>query len=174
MTKETFTNKLIKRFYGITGPLDEHKRQEVDRIGNIAFVYLFYVLLLSNLIAILISYRSPELVGKFYPAFLFGLTTLLSLYVSFKGKMAGVAQFDTEELTAKEKKQIHHIGLKAGLHFGLWMYVSLAFLELFLDQTDLIKTLTSPRHLLSSGLAGLLFGLVSHLTIKLRQRQSKD
>ena len=27
MIKETFTDKLIKRFYGITGPLDEQKRQ---------------------------------------------------------------------------------------------------------------------------------------------------
>ena len=38
MIKETFTDKLIKRFYGITGPLDEQKRQQVDRMGNIAFV----------------------------------------------------------------------------------------------------------------------------------------
>ncbi|MFR8245498.1 MAG: DUF3278 domain-containing protein [Streptococcus sp.] len=30
MIKETFTDKLIKRFYGITGPLDE-QRQQVDR-----------------------------------------------------------------------------------------------------------------------------------------------
>lgn len=42
MIKETFTDKLIKRFYGITGPLDEQKRQQVDRMGNIAFVVLFF------------------------------------------------------------------------------------------------------------------------------------
>ena len=34
MIKETFTDKLIKRFYGITGPLDEQKRQQVDRMGT--------------------------------------------------------------------------------------------------------------------------------------------
>ena len=36
MVKETFTDKLIKRFYGINGPLDEQKRQQVDRMGNIS------------------------------------------------------------------------------------------------------------------------------------------
>ena len=51
MIKETFTDKLIKRFYGITGPLDEQKRQQVDRMGNInpkiliiAFVMPFYAI----------------------------------------------------------------------------------------------------------------------------------
>ena len=28
MKKETFSDKMIKRFYGITGPLDEQKRQQ--------------------------------------------------------------------------------------------------------------------------------------------------
>ena len=28
MKKETLTEKLIKRIYGISGPLDEHKRRE--------------------------------------------------------------------------------------------------------------------------------------------------
>ena len=45
MIKETFTDKLIKRFYGITGPLDEQKRQQVDRMGNIAFVVPYFVVI---------------------------------------------------------------------------------------------------------------------------------
>ena len=56
MIKETFTDKLIKRFYGITGPLDEQKRQQVDRMGNIAFVVLFFTLLCGNCIAFLIGF----------------------------------------------------------------------------------------------------------------------
>ena len=49
MIKETFTDKLIKRFYGITGPLDEQKRQQVDRMGNMAFVVLFYILIFGEI-----------------------------------------------------------------------------------------------------------------------------
>ena len=41
MKKETFTEKLIKRTFGISGPLDEHKKREADRIGNQVFIVLF-------------------------------------------------------------------------------------------------------------------------------------
>ncbi len=47
MKKETFTEKLIKRTYGISGPLDEHKRREADRIGNKIFMVLFYLMILA-------------------------------------------------------------------------------------------------------------------------------
>lgn len=50
MKKETLTEKLIKRIYGISGPLDEHKRREADRIGNQVFIVLFYLMTFGNLI----------------------------------------------------------------------------------------------------------------------------
>ena len=56
MKKETFTEKLIKRIYGISGPLDEHKRREADRIGNKIFVILFYLMTLGNLIPFFLAY----------------------------------------------------------------------------------------------------------------------
>lgn len=63
MKKETFTEKLIKRIYGISGPLDEHKRREADRIGNKIFVILFYLMTLGNLIpfSLLINIRKLSL-----------------------------------------------------------------------------------------------------------------
>ena len=71
MVKETFTDKLIKRFYGITGPLDEQKRQQVDRMGNMAFVVLFYILIFGNCIAFLLSSKYPELVAPLFSFLLF-------------------------------------------------------------------------------------------------------
>ncbi len=85
MIKETFTDKLIKRFYGITGPLDEQKRQQVDRMGNIAFVVLFFTLLCGNCIAFLIGFKYPELVARIYPILLlksglcFGISMFLGM-----------------------------------------------------------------------------------------------
>ena len=35
MIKETFTDKLIKRFYGITGPLDEQKRPRLTMTAGV-------------------------------------------------------------------------------------------------------------------------------------------
>ncbi|WP_153055075.1 DUF3278 domain-containing protein, partial [Streptococcus suis] len=42
---------MIKRFYGIRGPLDEYRRTEADAIGGQAFIYYFYFLALGNAIA---------------------------------------------------------------------------------------------------------------------------
>ena len=38
MKKETFSYKMIKRFYGITGPLDEQKRQQAENVSFFMFV----------------------------------------------------------------------------------------------------------------------------------------
>ncbi|TPR42341.1 DUF3278 domain-containing protein [Apilactobacillus micheneri] len=46
--RESFFTKCIKRFYGITGPLDEYKRQEINRIGNNAFIVCWIYIMLSN------------------------------------------------------------------------------------------------------------------------------
>ncbi|MFR2572866.1 MAG: DUF3278 domain-containing protein [Streptococcus salivarius] len=68
--KKLLTDKLIKRFYGITGPLDEQKRQQVDRMGNIAFVVLFYILILVIVLPFLLGSKYPELVARIYPILL--------------------------------------------------------------------------------------------------------
>lgn len=55
MNKENFTDRLIKRFYGISGPLDEYKRREADRMGNIALIFLVWFLMLGNVVALLLA-----------------------------------------------------------------------------------------------------------------------
>lgn len=50
--KETLMEKIIKRFYGISGVLDEYRLQEIRRIGNNAFMFLFWYILLSNFIVL--------------------------------------------------------------------------------------------------------------------------
>lgn len=48
--KESLNVRLIKWFYGIPGPLDEYGRQQVDRIGSNAFIFLWLESFFSNLI----------------------------------------------------------------------------------------------------------------------------
>ena len=40
--KETKFEKYMKFWYGISGPLDEQKRQVMNRIGNRAFFIFFF------------------------------------------------------------------------------------------------------------------------------------
>ncbi|CYY60393.1 membrane protein [Streptococcus suis] len=51
MKKETFQDKLIKRFYGIAGPLDEFRQKEASRLGNTCFILLFWGTMALTLLA---------------------------------------------------------------------------------------------------------------------------
>ncbi|MGZ7236452.1 DUF3278 domain-containing protein, partial [Streptococcus pyogenes] len=59
MNKESFTDKLLKRFYGITGPLDEYRRQQIDRVGNICYVWLTTILIFGNLVVYILGQKHP-------------------------------------------------------------------------------------------------------------------
>jgi len=48
------TTKIIKRFYGVQGVLDEYRRQEFYKIGNTGFMALFCYTLISNVIVFVI------------------------------------------------------------------------------------------------------------------------
>ena len=82
MKKETLTEKLIKRIYGISGPLDEHKRREADRIGNKIFMILFYLMTLGNLIPFVLAYRYPQVVAVGYPIIIFLISMVCAFYVT--------------------------------------------------------------------------------------------
>ncbi|MGT2757045.1 DUF3278 domain-containing protein [Streptococcus ovuberis] len=171
MNKEPFTDKLIKRFYGITGPLDEYKRHEVDRIGNIGFIVLFYVLVLGNFLAILAAYHYPEQVALLYPIILTVVILLLSFYIVLKGKKAGVSHFEKEELSEKELKKLSYAGLKAGLFFGTGVYLMQGLLQWLIDQEPFLAVLTNWRTVIVAVLQGIFFGGFIHLIIKSRMKR---
>lgn len=159
MIKETFTDKLIKRFYGITGPLDEQKRQQVDRMGNIAFVVLFFTLLCGNCIAFLIGFKYPELVARIYPILLLIIIMVVGSILTYKLKISAVNAFDEEELTEKEKKQLKHVGLKSGLCFGISMFLGMPLVHFLVDNKDYLTELFSIRNMLSGILKLSFLGL---------------
>ena len=166
MVKETFTDKLIKRFYGITGPLDEQKRQQVDRMGNIAFVVLFFTLLFGNCITFLLSFKYPELVARIYPILLLIIILLVSSILTYKLKISAVNAFDEEELTEKEKKQLKHVGLKSGLYFGISMFL--------VDNKDYLTELFSIHNMLSGIFEAILFGAIMQGLVNAGIKQAKS
>lgn len=86
MKKETFTEKLIKRIYGISGPLDEHKRREADSIGNQVFIVLFYLMIFGNLIPLLLAYKYPQEVALIYPPLILVIALIAAGYVTYQMK----------------------------------------------------------------------------------------
>lgn len=135
MKKETFNEKLIKRTYGISGPLDEHKRREADRIGNKVFMVLFYLLIFGNLIPFVLAYKYPQVVAFGYPIIILLVSMVCAIYVSTQTKKTGITAIDPDMLSQKESKQLRYPGIKAGLLYGVFMFFGIPLLNVLTDNS---------------------------------------
>ncbi|CIY06502.1 DUF3278 domain-containing protein [Streptococcus pneumoniae] len=174
MKKETFTEKLIKRIYGISGPLDEHKRREADRIGNKIFVILFYLMTLGNLIPFVLAYKYPQIVAIGYPLVIFGISMISALYVLSQTRKTGITAIDLDMLNEKESKQLHYPGLKAGIVFGLMSFFTTPLLHILLGESqDYLQSLLAFKNIFSSILQSVFFGVVIQIIISRRIEKAK-
>ncbi len=174
MKKETFTEKLIKRIYGISGPLDEHKRREADRIGNKIFVILFYLMTLGNLIPFVLAYKYPQIVAIGYPLVIFGISMISALYVLSQTRKTGITAIDLDMLNEKESKQLHYPGLKAGIVFGLMSFFTTPLLHILLGESqDYLQSLLAFKNIFSSFLQSVFFGVVIQIIISRRIEKAK-
>lgn len=180
MKKEAFTEKLIKRIYGISGPLDEHKRREADRIGNQVFIILFYLMTFGNLIPFVLAYKYPQIVAIGYPIVVFGISMISAFYVLSQTKKTGITAIDPDMLSEKESKQLHYPGLKAGLFFGLWIFFITPLLDILIGEgQDYFQSLLTIRNGVSSILGSIFFGasiqfLISRRIAKAKKNQDND
>ena len=174
MKKETFTEKLIKRIYGISGPLDEHKRREADRIGNQVFIILFYLMTFGNLIPVVLAYKYPQIVAIGYPLVVFGISMISALYVLSQTKKTGITAIDPDMLSEKESKQLHYPGMKAGLLYGLMSFFSTPLLHILLGESqDYLQSLLAFENIFSSILQSFFFGVIIQIIISRRIAKTK-
>ena len=174
MKKETFTEKLIKRIYGISGPLDEHKRREADRIGNQVFIILFYLMTFGNLIPFVLAYKYPQIVAIGYPIVVFGISMISAFYVLSQTKKTGITAIDPDMLSEKESKQLHYPGMKAGIVFGLMSFFTTPLLHILLDESqDYLQSLLAFENIFSSILQSVFFGVVIQIIISRRIEKAK-
>ena len=180
MKKETFTEKLIKRTYGISDPLDEYKRREADRIGNQVFIILFYLMIFGNLIPLLLAYKFPQLVALVYPPLILVTALIAAGYVTYQMQKTGITTIDLDMLNEKESKQLHYPGLKAGLFFGLWIFFINPLLDILIGEgQDYFQSLLTIRNGISSILGSIFFGasiqfLISRRIAKAKKDQDED
>ena len=174
MKKETFTEKLIKRTYGISGPLDEHKRRETNRIGNQVFIVLFYLMIFGNFIPLVLAYKYPQEVALVYPPLVLVIALIAAGYVTYQMKKTGITAIDPEMLSEKESKQLHYPGLKAGLFFGLWIFFITPLLDIIIGEgQDYFQSLLTIRNGVSSILGSIFFGVVIQILISRRIAKAK-
>ncbi|GAF37781.1 DUF3278 domain-containing protein [Lentilactobacillus farraginis] len=160
--KETFGTKIIKHFYGIPGVLDEHARQEVNRIGSNAYLMLVSYLLVSTLIVLLISIQHLEnafwiLVFSNIIVPIYGINGYV-LVATNRLHLADKEVRSQNYADAVKRNIIHGIG--RAVYFGITMFLFTSITNWFIDGTRPIQTLTSIHELVRWLLAGVLFGVL--------------
>ena len=174
MKKETLTEKLIKRIYGISGPLDEHKRREADRIGNQVFIVLFYLMTFGNLIPLVLAHKYPQLVALVYPPLILVIALITAGYVTYQMQKTGITTIEPDMLSEKESKQLQYPGLKAGVFFSLWMFFITPLLHILIgDGQDYFHSLLTIGNALTSILGSVFFGVSIQFLISRRIAKSK-
>ena len=143
-------------------------------MGNMAFVVLFYILIFGNCIALLLSFKYPELVARIYPILLLTIILVVSGVLTYKFKMSAVNAIDEEELTEKEQKQLKHAGLKSGLYFGVYMFLGMPLIQLLVNHKDYLTELFSVRNMLSGIFDAVLFGAIMQGLVNARIKQAKS
>lgn len=174
MKKETFTEKLIKRTYGISGPLDEYKRREADSIGNQVFIVLFYLMIFGNLIPLLLAYKYPQEVALIYPPLILVIALIASGYVTYQMKKTGITAIDPDMLSEKESKQLHYPGLKAGSIYGTVIFFIIPLIDtLTSENPNFISSLLNTKHIFKTILGAFFFGVMIHIVDSLRIARAK-
>ena len=158
MKKEPLNEKLIKRIYGISGPLDEHKRREADHIRNKVFMILFYLMIFGNLIPLILAYKFPQLVALVYPPLILVIALIAAGYVTYQMQKTGITTIEPDMLSEKENKQLHYPGLKAGMVYGLMSFFSTPLLLILLGESqDYLQSLLAFKNIFSSILQSVFF-----------------
>ncbi len=174
MTKETIMDKLIKRFYGISGPLDEYRRAEINRIGNNCFVVLIIYLLLSSLVALIFYMRFPE--ATFFALIFMNFGFLI--YGLFMYFLIKVAKLNLTENTVPAnkikdaKRQAARRGLLAGFEFSVLMY-GINILTSWGMKDPLSPEIFSLKRIVLYIIAGVFFGLMTWLICLARIKKIK-
>ena len=176
MKKETFSDKMIKRFYGITGPLDEQKRQQAEHLGNKGFIWLFFILIFGNAIAFPMAFRWPKIIAVAYPILLEIIILGFCVYIVIQARRKGIDNLELGLQDEKEEKAMKHAGLKAGFSYWLLFYPLFSIMIAVMEKKDILQVLLQPKLIIAGLAAGLGFGLIMHFIAKgkIRQAQKRE
>lgn len=150
---------MIKRFYGIRGPLDEYRRTRADEIGGLTFVYHFYFLALGNAVAYFLAYRYPVEVATYYPMIIAFFSIILIGIVNMRTLHADLPQYDVDELSPEERQGRPLNPILWGLGVALLSTVFAGVADLFNLNLPLTASILHTKSLLFGGMMGLFASL---------------
>lgn len=174
--KENFLTKCIKRFYGITGPLDEYKRQEINRIGNNSFIICWIYLMISNFIFFFCGYNHPEHAVITYGGVNFIFLMSISFYIMIASYRSKITINEVSENNYKnEKRKIKYRMIISGIIFGLLIYLINPLTSVVVDHESYLNQIIHPtkRYLIQCILETVFWCLFMYLIMKNRTKKMK-
>ncbi|MFT8539252.1 MAG: DUF3278 domain-containing protein [Leuconostoc mesenteroides] len=160
-TKETLATKLLKRFYGVQGVLDEYRRNEIYKIGNTGFIAMFYYALFSNFIVLLVfsldNHRHTEDILMWYIiANIIFLICGICGYVLITTRRRHLLENEVQDIET-QKKHLKYLAIRQGIFFGVFNYL---FTVLMSPE---FSDLRSIRSLFGAIFADTFFGVAMYL-----------
>ncbi|WP_125760665.1 DUF6773 family protein [Companilactobacillus hulinensis] len=173
-TKESFSTKSIKYFYGIDGELDEYRRSELNRIGNNAYMILFYYLLISTIVA-------EFVVGNSF-RFLQNYLMLNLLFLIFGSGMYTVVaihrlKLHITDVSAMNYKSVRRMILKRDIRRTVLVtiiYCIFFAMSMAREGANLASFVFSPAMLIAAGSFAAIFGFISLVIDYSHLRRYKD
>lgn len=171
--KESLLTKVIKRFYGISGVLDEYKLRQVEHIGNNAFMLMFWYMILSNFVAALFSYKYPQVtVWALLGTNLFFLVYVISTYIMYATSKLKLTENEVEAKdVAKEKRKNILKGIGAGVQYTVLMHLQLALLGTMFGEGSFIEEIMDTKAIIINIMIGMGFGAIMYLILKNRLKK---
>lgn len=174
MKKENFQDQLIKRFYGIAGPLDEFRKKEALRLGNVCFVLFFWGFNLVNLLALALSKRFSTIIAYGYPVLLLISALAINQYLFFRIGHKQLDSIDIEDLSPKEQKSLKGASIKFALYFTVFMYAWNTIFSAWMDRTNPLENLFNPQKFFAASLGGIFIGIALKIMLRKRIRKGEQ
>ena len=175
MNKESLFDKIIKRFYGITGPFDEQKRQQANKLGNQVFICLSWFLLFANAIVLTLANQYPQIISWAYPAVVELVLLGLFFYITWKSHQTHLTDIEPELQSPKEEKQFKHNTLKIFCYSALTFYVFISVFRYLTDGGKTLFNIHTQLHLLAgSFISALIITIPAYFMIQLRIKNGRE
>ncbi|MBU7450200.1 DUF3278 domain-containing protein [Leuconostoc citreum] len=160
-TKETLATKLLKRFYGVQGVLDEYRRNEIYKIGNAGFIAMFYYALFSNFIVLLVfsldNHRHTEDILMWYIiANMIFLICGICGYVLITTRRRHLLENEVQDIET-QKKHLKYLVIRQGIFFGVFSNILNTFMS------SGFSDFFSVRSMFGACFAGAMFGSLMYL-----------
>ncbi|TPR37743.1 DUF3278 domain-containing protein [Apilactobacillus micheneri] len=171
--KESLYIKIIKHVYGIQGYFDEYKKQEVNRIGNNAFLILFSLFWIELLATSFASLRvDSDLILEILIC-----SNLLIFFVILWYLAIAVSRLNLDQVEAYDDNDFHlklKIAKKKAIFtFFLDFIIPRIFFFIFdlLDKDNELsiwQNIISPKENIVWGIGAIFMGFTTYLILKSR------